>query len=485
MLLPGIDKVMKAAAAAFETYRKISPGKRAEFLQAIAAGLEDAGMELLEMAAAETHLPVLRLKGEMTRTCFQLRMYAQQVEEGNWVEAIIDHAKPEKNPPAPDLRRMRIPLGPVVVFGASNFPFAYSTAGGDTASALASGCTVVIKQHPAHPQTSLHVFNIIDKAAVQTGMPAHTVQHVEDHGFETGKALVQHPLTKAVGFTGSYQGGMAIQAYAQERKHPIPVFAEMGSTNPVFLLPGALLEDAEGLAKKYGASITMSMGQFCTNPGLILGMASDTLEVFIDSLKNEVQAFSASPMLHNGIEQAYLKKTTHALQQKGVELVMQSGQAGNSSLPQACIARITGDAFLNNPLVHEEIFGPWSLVVVCKNAEEMLQCRMAIGGQLTTSLMGNDQDFKSHMSLVDAALYHSGRVVFNGVPTGVEVCAAMVHGGPHPASTDSRFSAVGPMAIYRWTRPVCWQNAPEYLLPPELREDNPLGIHRLANGRYT
>lgn len=477
-----ISGVMEASACAFENYRKVSPAKRATFLQAIAAGLENAGDGLLELASTETNLPLPRLRGEMARTCFQWRMFAGLIEKGDWVEAIIDHAKPGKTPPAPDLRRMLIPMGPVVVFGASNFPFAYSTAGGDTASALAAGCSVVVKQHPAHGQTSLAAFKIIEQAAKQTGMPEGVVQHVEDHGFATGKMLVQHPVTTAVGFTGSYNGGMALQQYAQERRHPIPVFAEMGSTNPVMLLPDALGADAEGIAQKYAVSITMSMGQFCTNPGLIFGIDSPALQQFMETLSRELQSFSPSAMLHAGIEKAYLERTAAVLSQKEVELIF-SGNAG-SNAPQVCMARMNALDFLANPLVQEEIFGPWSLVVVCEDAAEMAACRNALAGQLTTTLMATERDLEEYSFLIDTALHHSGRVVFNGVPTGVEVCGAMVHGGPHPASTDSRFSAVGPTAIQRWTRPVCWQNAPDMVLPPELREENPQNIRRLVNGKW-
>lgn len=482
MSLSQINEIMEASALAFEKFKKVSPVKRAAFLQAIASGLENAGDNLVEIASSETNLPFPRLRGELARTCFQLRMFAGLIEEGHWVEAIIDHAKPEKTPPAPDLRRMRIAIGPVVVFGASNFPFAYSTAGGDTASALAAGCPVVVKQHPAHAKTSLEVYHIIRKAATETGMPDNILQHVEDHGFETGKMLVQHPATMAVGFTGSFNGGMALQAYAQERKHPVPVFAEMGSTNPVLLLPGALAADWAGIAEKFAVSITMSMGQFCTNPGLIFGFESNDLDQFIERLVNELQSFSPSGMLHTGIEKAYFEKTASALSQKGVE-VQFSGKTG-SEVPEACIARINAADFMANPLVQEEIFGPWSLVVVCKDATDMLNCRNALAGQLTTTLMASNGDLADFPFLVDAALSHSGRVVFNGVPTGVEVCGAMVHGGPHPACTDSRFSAVGPTAIQRWTRPVCWQNAPAQILPPELQEENPAGIRRMVNGKW-
>jgi NADP-dependent aldehyde dehydrogenase len=379
---------------------------------------------------------------------------------------------------------MQIPLGPVVVFGASNFPYAYSTAGGDTASALATGCPVIVKQHPAHPETSRRVFEIMLQAAVESGMPANVIQHVEDQGFETGKALVLHPATAAVGFTGSYNGGMALLEYARQRKNPIPVFGEMGSTNPVFILPGALQTKAEEIAQKLAPSITASMGQFCTNPGLLLGLKSEYLDEFVGTLAAALQTFEPSPMLHAGIEKAYIQKTNEALKQKGVKLFTTTASGNEMEQARALVATIHATDFLDNPLVHEEIFGPWSLLVVCENAGELLACRNAVQGQLTTSLWGTDEDFANFPELIPAALYGAGRIVFNGVPTGVEVCEAMVHGGPHPATTDSRFTAVGPMAIRRWTRPVSWQNAPAHLLPPALQEDNPLKLLRLVDGEW-
>jgi 2,5-dioxopentanoate dehydrogenase len=478
-----VDQVMKQAATAFDAYRKIATGQRADFLESIAANLENAGADLFELAASETNLPIPRLRSEMTRTCFQLRMFAKEIMDGHWVEAIIDHAKPQKNPPAPDLRSMRIPLGPVVVFGASNFPFAYSTAGGDTASALAAGCPVVVKQHPAHANTSSRVFEIIQQVMEALEMPAHVVQHVADEGFATGKALVQHPNTAAVGFTGSYAGGMALHGYASERKHPIPVFAEMGSVNPVLLLPGALALHGLDFAEKYSAAITLGMGQFCTNPGLLLGINAPELEIFKNALVDKIQQVPMSGMLHSGIESAYLGKTKQALAQKGINLLTPG--ILNSDKPVACIATISSENFLSNPLVHEEIFGPWSLLVVCKNAEDMLACRKAVAGQLTTTIIGTEEDLATYSTLADAAIHLAGRVIFNGVPTGVEVCNAMVHGGPHPATTDSRFTAVGVLSLRRWTRPVCWQNAPDMMLPPELKEDNPLKIRRVIDGLWT
>jgi NADP-dependent aldehyde dehydrogenase len=474
-----IDRAMDNAAAAFEAYRQMMPNERANFLEAIALGLENAGEPLLILAAQETNLPLARLKAEVGRTCNQLRVYAGLLQEGSWVNALINESNPNKNPPAPDLRSMQVPMGPVVVFGASNFPFAYSTAGGDTASALAAGCSVVVKQHPAHAQTSVRVFEIIEKAARTTCMPENVVQHVPHTGNFTGEALVKHPATAAVGFTGSYAGGLALHQYAQQRKHPIPVFAEMGSVNPVFLLPQALADNGADIARQYAASITTGMGQFCTNPGLIFGICSPALTAFAGQLTEAMQQEAPMPMLHKGIEQAYLAKTRELRQSNAVHWLL--GDPENSK-PHANLARVSADVFLANPLLHEEVFGPFSILVACANAAEMYACQKVLEGQLTTSLMGTDADFKSFAPLIALATAKAGRLIFNGVPTGVVVADAMVHGGPAPATTDSRFTAVGPMAIYRWTRPVCWQNAPGFLLPPELKTDNPLGIWRRVNG---
>lgn len=474
-----IANVMKNAAYAFEAFRQVPGKERAVFLEAIAQGLEKEGEPLLEIAMQETNLSLVRLRAEVGRTCNQLRMYARLLNEGSWVNAIINKANSYKNPPSPDLRSMHVPIGPVVVFGASNFPFAYSTAGGDTASALAAGCSVVVKQHPAHAQTSLKVFEIIQQAARIIHMPDNVVQHVVHAGFTTGEALVKHPATAAVGFTGSYAGGMALHQYAQQRKYPIPVFAEMGSVNPVFLLPEALAANSADIARQYAASIIQGMGQFCTNPGLIFGMGSQALEAFAKQLTQAMQEVEATPMLHKGIEQAFFEKITTLRQQNGVDWLL--GDPAKIS-PHATLLRVNAEVFLANPLLHEEIFGPFSVLAECRNSEEMYACRKVLEGQLTTSFMGTTADFSNYAPLIELATMKAGRVIFNGVPTGVEVADAMVHGGPAPATTDSRFTAVGPMAIYRWTRPVCWQNAPDFLLPPALQAENPQGIWRRVNG---
>ncbi len=477
-----INDVMKKAATAFLSYKKIHAADKAFFLETIASNIEALGDDLLNKAAAETNLPLPRLMGERARTTMQLRMFAAMLREGSWVEASVDTAIPDKNPPKPDIRKMLVPLGPVVVFGASNFPFAYSTAGGDTASALAAGCTAVVKAHPAHLETSVMVNEAIQRAITECKMPAHTFQHVTDTSFKAGKTLVQHPATAAVGFTGSYKGGRALYDYATAREKPIPVFSEMGSTNPVVILPDALEKNAAAIARQYTASITLGMGQFCTNPGLMLTIAAAPLEIFINTLRAEFEKPVPARMLHAGIHKAYYEKMQAALAEKGVSVIQQAATPAKEMEALPLVATVDGAAFIANPLLHEEVFGPYSLLVRCKDMNELVQAWESLAGQLTTSLMGTDDDFTAYGRLIDTAASIAGRIVFNSVPTGVEVCASMVHGGPFPATTDSRFTAVGINAVKRWVRPVCYQNCPDFLLPDELKESNPSGIWRMRNG---
>ena len=476
--------VMQQAGKAFTSYQKTKPEARALFLEAIANNIESLGDALLAKASEETNLPLPRLTGERGRTTMQLRMFAQMLREGSWVEATVDTAIPDKTPPKPDIRKMLVPLGPVVVFGASNFPFAYSTAGGDTASALAAGCPVVVKAHPAHLQTSELVAGAIEAAILSSGMPAHTFQHVMDASFEAGKSLVQHPETAAVGFTGSYTGGKALYDYAAARKNPIPVFSEMGSTNPVLFLPDTLAKNTEHLAKQFAGSISLGMGQFCTKPGLLIAVESEGLTNFLHHLSNEMSAIAPAKMLHAGIHKAYFEKMHAALTQKGVKLLSQSNTTPGALEALPSVATVDGHTFLQDPLLHEEVFGPYSLMVVCKDMDELKAVWKSLAGQLTTTLMGTDIDFAMHHSLLDIAPTIAGRILFNGVPTGVEVCPSMVHGGPFPASTDSRFTAVGINAVKRWVRPVCYQNCPADLLPDALKDGNPLSIFRLVNNEW-
>lgn len=482
--LPETALLMNNAKLAFPKFQTVADSAKADFLDSIALEIEALGEELLQTTMQETNLPLARLTGERGRTTMQLRMFAQMLRDGHWVEASIDHANAEKTPPKPDLRKMLVGIGPVVVFGASNFPYAYSTAGGDTASALAAGCPVVVKAHPAHIKTSQLIAAAIQKAAIACQMPDHVFQHTASDSFETGKALVQDSNTAAVGFTGSYSGGRALYDYAAARKNPIPVFSEMGSTNPVLLLPDTLSKNAASIAKQYAGSINLGVGQFCTNPGILLGIASEGLNEFIEQLVVEMNGIAPASMLHKGILVAYENKASKALSHISVEQksINTNATLNNQALP--ILATVSGSAFIQDPLLHEEVFGPYALVVQCSNLEELTTAWQTLAGQLTTTLMGTDQDYTNHPELISMAPYLAGRVLFNGVPTGVDVSASMVHGGPFPASTDGRFTAVGINAVKRWVRPVSFQNCPAHLLPVALREENPLGILRMVDGKY-
>lgn len=482
-----IDQVMQRSMRAFRVYRKFSLKQRAAFMYAIAEELEKTGDALIQTAMAETHLPEARLRGERARTMFQLTSYADACVNGQWLEARIDTAIPAKTPPKPDIRKMLVPLGPVVVFGASNFPFAYSTAGGDTACAFAAGCPVIVKAHPAHAATSEMVAGAILAAAQRTGMPEGIFAHVHGRGFETGEALVKHPHTAAVGFTGSTAGGKQLFEWGNQRKVPIPVFAEMGSINPVFLLPGKMKEAAAETAKQYAGSITLGVGQFCTNPGLLIGIESEGLQQFITALGQEIAQVAPATMLHPGIAKAYNSKKQLALSQQGVETIGKAEKAPGENDGAALVATASGAAFLANPVLHQEVFGPYSLVIRCKDAAELQAVAEKLEGQLTATLMATDADVKDNPELIDAIEGLCGRFIMNGVPTGVEVCLSMQHGGPYPATTDARFSAVGADGIKRFARPLSFQGWKNEWLPDELKNENPLGIWRtidnvLSNG---
>ncbi|MCW3115937.1 MAG: Aldehyde dehydrogenase, partial [Chitinophagaceae bacterium] len=439
-----VDEVMQKAWKAFHVYRKYSLKQRAGFMRAIALELEEAGDALVKMAMSETNLPLARLNGERARTIYQLTSYAAACESGEWLQARIDTANPDKTPPKPDIRKMLVALGPVIVFGASNFPFAYSTAGGDTACAFAAGCPVIVKAHPAHAGTSQLVAEAILNAARKCNMPEGIFAHLHGAGFEVGKALVTHTHTKAVGFTGSYLGGKQLFDWANQRKEPIPVFSEMGSINPVFLLPEKTKQAATEVAKQYAGSITLGVGQFCTNPGLIIGIEGSDLDTFITSLGDEIKKVSPGTMLHPGIAKAYADKRKSALSQTDVQTIAVSDTAAaseNQGLPT--IASATGKAFLNNPVLHQEVFGPYSLVIRCRDMNEMTEVAKQLEGQLTATLMATENDIRNHDGLVEAVKNICGRFILNSVPTGVEVCLSMHHGGPFPATTDSRFTSVG------------------------------------------
>src|SRR6186713_550364 len=378
-----INEVMEQSWTAFHIYRKMSLTQRAGFMRTIAVELEACGDELIQTAMRETNLPEARMRNERGRTIFQLNSYAEACERGEWLEVRIDTAIPDENPPKPNIRKMLVPLGPVVVFGSSNFPFAYSTAGGDTACAFAAGCPVVIKAHPAHPQTSETVGNAILKAADKCKMPKGIFAHVHGVSFEVGKSLVMHPHTKAVGFTGSFIGGKQLFDWANQRKEPIPVFSEMGSINPVFLLPEKLQQSSADIAKMYAGSITLGVGQFCTNPGLIIGIDSDELKTFVHDLGNVIQQTASGLMLHPGIAKAYKEKRGEALVQDEVHLVAESETHLKEKEGLPTIASASGLAFLNNPVLHQEVFGPYSLIIRCKDMSEMIEVARHLEGQLT------------------------------------------------------------------------------------------------------
>jgi alpha-ketoglutaric semialdehyde dehydrogenase len=480
-----IGHMLESAWAAFHKYRKLSLKDRAGFMRAIAIELENCGDELLQTAMEETHLPEARVRNERGRTINQLNTYAVACEEGSWLEARIDTADPARTPPKPDIRKMLVPLGPVVVFGASNFPFAYSTAGGDTACAFAAGCPVIVKAHPAHSKTSEIVANAILRAAEKTAMPEGIFHHVHGSSFATGKTLVTHKYTKAVGFTGSTTGGKALFDWANQRPDPIPVFAEMGSINPVFLMPEKLKESAGELAKLYAASITLGVGQFCTNPGLVLGIDGADLNNFVDALGGEIKNIAPGFMLHPGIAKAFVQNREKALSQQEVTTVAESETSALENQGIPTVASATGQAFLNNPVLHQEVFGPYSLVIKCADAAEMLEIASKLEGQLTATLMATENDVRSNDDFVEAVKNICGRFILNNVPTGVEVCLSMQHGGPYPATTDSRFTSVGADGIKRFARPVAFQNWSDSLLPEELQNNNPLKIWRTVNNEFT
>ncbi len=478
-----IDEAMQRVYAAFLVYRHKSGKQKATFIRAIADEIEALGEAMIKVAMRETHLPAARLLNERGRTCFQLRNIADVVAEGSWVEATIDTALADRQPlPKPDIRNLLVPIGPVVVFGASNFPFAYSTAGVDPAAAWGAGCPVVLKAHPAHPETSEMVAEAILKAVEKTGMPSGVFEHVHGANFEVGKALVMHPKTAAVGFTGSFGGGKALFDLANQRPVPIPVFAEMGSINPVFLLPDALEKEAEKYAKMYAGSITGGMGQFCTKPGLIIGVEGASLDTFREVLALEIHQIQPVKMLHPGIAKAFRTKRDDVLGQENVtveaETTLNYGE--EDGIPS--VASVTALQFVRNPTLHQEVFGPFSLLIQCRDKQEMREVVGHLEGQLTCTVIGTEADLAAAGELLSAVSLLCGRMILNGVPTGVEVCSSMQHGGPFPASTDGRFGSVGARAIKRFVRPLAFQNFPDHLLPDELKDGNPLGIWRMVNG---
>jgi 2,5-dioxopentanoate dehydrogenase len=477
-----INKILAKSSQSYKTYRHVSGAKKASFLRAIAEEIENLGDTLLNTASRESNLPLARFMGERGRTMGQLRMFAGYLEEGSWVDATIDTAQPERQPiPKVDMRKMLIPMGPVVVFGASNFPLAFSTAGGDTASALAAGCPVVVKAHPTHLETARLVASAIEKAAMRTKMPEGVFAQIEG-GLDVGAYLVKHPSVKAVAFTGSYAGGKALFDIANKRKQPIPVFAEMGSVNPVILFENALAKRGEMLATQLADSVTLGVGQFCTNPGVLLGIESKAFNQFLIDFKTKMSAKLPAPMLHEGIAISYKKGVKNVENQANTE-VLSVADTQNILNGHPSVGMVSGADFLKNKTLHHEVFGPFSLVVMCKDKGELKRIVDKLEGQLTATLMAEPEDLQKQSTLIDAVSEKCGRIIINNVPTGVEVSHAMHHGGLFPSTTDSRFTSVGTSAIVRFVRPLCFQNFSNDLLPDALKEGNPLSIWRKVNGK--
>ena len=483
--LAQVDAACHAANAAANPFRETSPAERAAFLNCCADEIMALGDTLLQQITAETGYTSERGQVERARTCNQLNMFADHILQGDFFDARIESAQPERKPsPRPELRFANQALGPVAVFGASNFPLAYSVAGGDTASALAAGCPVVVKGHPSHPGTSELVAQAIARAVHKTGMPKGMFNYVIDAGIEAGCRLVKAPQIKAVGFTGSLKGGMALYHLANQRPEPIPVFAEMGSVNPVFLLPQALQANPKGIATNFVASLTLGTGQFCVNPGLVIAEKSASLDAFLQHASQQIAEVESGLMLneqvcknyHKGIEQ-FENLETVQLVEAGLPPQL-GGYRGQTKL-----FKVSSQQFLLSPELQHEVFGPASLVVVCESVEEFNLIAQRLSGQLTASVHGAENELPQYTNLLSVLSTKAGRLVFNGFPTGVEVCHATVHGGPFPASTDSRFTSVGTAAIKRFLRPVCYQNCPDMLLPQALQDKNPWKIPRKLNGK--
>ncbi len=498
-----IDRAVRAAADAQDSVAALAPELRGRFLREVAAEIETLGDTLIRRCVAETGLPEARLAGERTRTVNQLRMFAALVEEGSWVEARIDRAQSNRKPtPKPELRRMLMPIGPVAVFGASNFPLAFSLAGGDTASALAAGNPVIVKAHPCHPGTSELVGQVVAGAAKQIGLPPAVFSVLHGAQYEVGKGLVSHPSLRAVGFTGSERGGRALYDIAASRPVPIPVFAEMGSINPVFVMPGALRTHSAELVSGLVNSATLSVGQFCTQPGAVFVLDCPEREHWIEETGSAIRSQSCGVMLSAGIANAYAAAVMELESNPGVEGIgaepaaaersvkrktspdeRSSLAAGTVACPQAFATDL--ETFLGSPALRSEAFGPVTVFIRVNSEAELLRAAESLEGQLTATIHADNDELAYHTALRAALTRTAGRIIYNGYPTGVEVCPSMHHGGPYPAATFPQFTSVGTAAILRFARPVCFQNMTDEVLPPELKDANPRGILRLVDGQPT
>lgn len=477
-----LDQIFNSAQEAFLFYKNISGKEKASFLDTIAETLEANREEIVPLAVEESNLPEGRINGELGRTVGQIRLFAGLVREGSWLEATVDPADPNRQPlPKADIRRMLSPLGPVVVFGASNFPLAFSTAGGDTISALAAGCPVIYKAHPAHPETSKKVADCIHQAILKSSLPSGIFSHVEG-GIDIGQELVKHPLAKAVGFTGSHKGGKALFDLANQREEPIPVYAEMGSVNPIFCFEEKLANQLEPLAKAFVGSLTLGVGQFCTNPGLIF-VPKAQAKAFEKAISDELNDIASAPMLHPGIAQAYYDSIQYLQSREELRWVKVADPQHliNGS---TALAEIKASDWLKDLVFQKEVFGAFAMMVVYENQDELLEIAKHLHGQLTITIWAENHELQDQLFLLNLLEEKCGRLLFKGVPTGVEVGFAMQHGGPYPSTTDARGTSVGAYAIKRFARPIAFQDMPQELLPDALKDGNPLGIWRMVNGEY-
>ena len=477
-----LDPIFSAAQEAFLFYKNLPGKEKGAFLETLAEILEANRTDIVPLAVKESNLPEGRINGELGRTTGQIKLFANVVKEGSWVEATVDPADPNRAPlPKADIRRMLTPLGPVVVFGASNFPLAFSTAGGDTISALAAGCPVIYKAHPAHPETSKKVADCIRQAIVKSGLPSALFTHVEG-GIPKGQALVQHPMAKAVAFTGSHLGGMALFDLANKRDEPIPVYAEMGSVNPVFTFAKKLENELASLAKAFIGSLTLGVGQFCTNPGLIFVPESQA-NAFESAIAAELKDIASAPMLHPGIAQAYYDSIQYLESREELRWVKVADPKHliNGS---TALAEIKAADWLSDAVFQKEVFGAFAMMVVYDDEDELLEIAKKLHGQLTITIWAEAEELKNQLFLLNLLEEKCGRLLFKGAPTGVEVGYAMQHGGPYPSTTAANSTSVGAHAIKRFARPIAFQDMPQDLLPDALRDGNPLGIMRQVDGKY-
>jgi alpha-ketoglutaric semialdehyde dehydrogenase len=482
------NDALLSADAAFDALRAAAPETRAAFLETLAEEILGLGDALLERAHAETALPMARLTGERGRAVNQCRMFAALLREGSWLQPHIDRAQPDREPlPKPDVRKVLVPIGPVVVFGASNFPFAIGVVGTDTVCALAAGCPVVVKGHPAHPGTCEMLARAVQTALLKHSLPAGAFSLLHGKGNDIGLALTHHPITRAVAFTGSLKGGRALFDAACQRPEPIPVYAEMGSVNPVFLLPGALRQRGEKIAEAYIQSVNMGVGQFCTNPAMVLGLKGPELAAFTNTAGKLAAAVAPASMLHRGISEAYEAGTAVWHTIDGLTMAGRSGADPDHQRSEAACRIFTAPLAVveANEELQREVFGPCSIVAECADLESLLAFASKLEGQLTAALHGTEEDLREFAPLVRLLERKVGRIIFNGFGTGIEPCPSMHHGGPYPAASHSHFTSIGTGSILRFVRPVCYQGFPDSELPPELQNANPTGAMRLVDGVLT